>query len=63
MIWYIWFIYIGEYATIAVNTIVDCSLLNIGSSNKKKRKIEECNDEKHVEKEWVPAPKLIKVRT
>lgn len=47
------------YSWIAVNNTLDCSTLGIGSSNKKKRKHSEINDEE--EKDWVPTPKSIKV--
>ncbi|XP_022175188.1 ribonuclease P protein subunit p30-like isoform X2 [Myzus persicae] len=47
------------YALIAVNTTVNCSLLGVGNSNRKKRKIVECNGENKEENDWVPIPKLI----
>lgn len=50
------FIYIVGYSIIAVNTTVDCSLMEV-SSNRKKRKIAECNDEVNEGKEWIPIPK------
>lgn len=46
------------YTLIAVNTTVNCSLLSVGNSNRKKRKIVECNSDKE-ENDWVPTPKLI----
>ncbi|VVC40990.1 Polymerase/histidinol phosphatase-like,RNase P subunit p30 [Cinara cedri] len=51
------------YSLIAVNTTVNCSLLGVSSSNKKKRKIAECNDEVKVneDKDWIPIPKSTNV--
>ncbi|XP_025208641.1 ribonuclease P protein subunit p30-like isoform X2 [Melanaphis sacchari] len=46
------------YTLIAVNTTVNCSLLGVGNSNRKKKKIAECNDENNEENDWVPTPKL-----
>lgn len=40
---------------------MDCSLLGVGCSNKKKRKHAESDNEE--EKEWVPIPKLTNVGT
>ncbi|CAH1731228.1 ribonuclease P protein subunit p30-like isoform X1 [Aphis gossypii] len=47
------------YTLIAVNTTVNCSLLGVGNSNRKKRKIAECNGENNEENDWVPTPKVI----
>lgn len=52
------------YNCIALNTTVNCSLLNVGCSNRKKRKIEECYDENvkiDEQKDLVPVPKLTNV--
>lgn len=52
------------YNFIAINTTVNCSLLNVGCSNKKKRKIEECYNENtkiDEQKDFVPVPKLTNV--
>lgn len=49
------------YSLIAVNTTVNCTLLGNGCSNRKKRKISECNDENDDEKDWVPIPKSFNV--
>ncbi|KAF0748100.1 ribonuclease P protein subunit p30-like isoform X1 [Aphis craccivora] len=46
------------YTLIAVNTTVNCSLLGVGNSNRKKRKIAECNGENNEENDWVPTPKV-----
>lgn len=55
-------LFIDGYNVIAVNTTLDCSTLNIGSSNRKKRKLAESNGEKgEEEKDWVPIPKFIDV--
>jgi hypothetical protein len=35
---------------------VNCSTLGIGTSNRKKRKLGECNSEKEEEKECIPVP-------
>lgn len=59
MILYVFFI--DGYALIAVNTTVNCSLLGIGCSNRKKRKVSECNDENVDEIDWVPIPKSLNV--
>lgn len=43
---------------------MNCSLLNVGCSNRKKRKIEECYDENvkiDEQKDLVPVPKLTNV--
>lgn len=40
---------------------MDCSLIGVGSSNRKKRKHGECNDENNEEKDWVPTPKVTNV--
>ncbi|VVC40994.1 Polymerase/histidinol phosphatase-like,RNase P subunit p30 [Cinara cedri] len=45
------------YSVIAVNTTVNYSLLGVGSSNRKKRKIAECNDEVNKDQDWIPIPK------
>lgn len=55
------YLFIDGYALIAVNTTVNCSLLGVGNSNRKKRKIVECNGENKEENDWVPIPKLINV--
>jgi len=55
------YLFTDGYALIAVNTTVNCLLLGNGSSNKKKRKFAECNEENDEEKDWVPTPKLINV--
>nr|BAH72438.1 ACYPI51193 [Acyrthosiphon pisum] len=47
------------YTLIAVNTTVNSSLLGVGNSNRKKRKIAECNGENKEENDWVPTPKFI----
>jgi len=49
------------YTLIALNTTVNCSLLGIGNSNRKKRKVVECNGENKEVIDWVPPPKLINV--
>lgn len=45
------------YSIIAVNTVVNCSTLGVGTSNRKKRKLAECNNEKEEDNEWIPVPK------
>ncbi|XP_060847748.1 ribonuclease P protein subunit p30-like isoform X2 [Rhopalosiphum padi] len=44
---------------IELNTTVNCSILGVGNSNRKKRKIAECNGENNEENDWIPTPKLI----
>lgn len=57
------YLFIDGYTLIAVNTTVNCSLLGVGNSNRKKRKVVECNDKNKEENDWVPTPKLINVST
>lgn len=54
------YLFTDGYSMIAVNTTVNCLLIGNGSSNKKKRKFSECN-ENDEENDWVPTPKLINV--
>jgi len=54
-------LFIDGYTFIAVNTTVNCSILGVGNSNRKKRKIAECNGENNEENDWIPTPKLINV--
>lgn len=55
------YLFTDGYTLIAVNTTVNCSLLGVGNSNRKKRKVDECNVENKEENDWVPTPKLINV--
>jgi len=55
------YLFTDGYALIAVNTTVNCSLLGVVNSNRKKRKIAECNGENYEENDWVPTPKIINV--
>lgn len=55
------YLFTDGYTLIAVNTTVNCSLLDVGNSNRKKRKIVESNGENREENDWVPISKLINV--
>jgi len=55
------YLFTDGYTLIAINTTVNCSLLGVGNSNKKKRKIVEFNGESKEENDCVPIPKLINV--
>lgn len=50
---------IDGYNIIAVNTTLNCSLQEVGTSNRKKRKVAECNNAKEEETDLVPVAKLI----